>query len=264
MLSNQGTNTSSVSFLPTLVANLLPFFGILLLDWRVGELLAVYWLEIGTALLGYSVAALFAQLPIVLDGRSFYLPGTGPDVERHEKWEREPAPVEVPGPLPPIYPRNIRLVLTLLIAGCFILGFFLFASPEFASPGILTALGSPSIALTAVGMILSDWYRLYREFFREKQYEEMSAYMVLEIPGRFLVFAASYVVLLSTVGMLTLASFLMITQTEFARLGFEFEQLVAGAMVLGKIAVEWSQFRTENEEDPTGFATWFRPDNPRE
>lgn len=259
MLSSQ-EKVDFVSFLPKLLANLFPFLGILLLDWRVAELLAVYWLEIGTGFLVYGVAALFAQLPVVLDGRSFYLPGVGPDVERHEKWERDPRPVELPGSFPPIYPRNILLVLLSLIMGFGFLGFFLLESPD-----TVETLRSPSLALTAVGMILSDCHQLYREFFGEKQYEEMSAHMVLEIPGRFLFFAVIYILLLGTVGMLMLIVFVLVVRET---IGFTspvgFKLIFAAAMVTGKIAVEWSQYRAENEEDPTGFATWFLPENPRE
>ncbi|RDI69920.1 DUF6498-containing protein [Halopelagius longus] len=261
MPPNPFKGVESASFLPTLLANLFPLFGILRLDWRVVELFAIYWLEIGTGFLVYGVAALFARLPVVLDGRSFYLPGVSPDTERDQKWTRDSRPIDLPGSLPPIYPRNVRLILWTLATGFAFLGIFLVEYPQ-----VVEVLRSPSLVLTAVGMILSDWYRLYREFFREGQYEEMSAHMVLEIPGRVLFFWVVYVLLLGSVGGFTLLFLVLFVRETVGGLVPDIDLVVlfAVALVVGKVAVEWSRFRVENETEPTGFATWFLPENPRE
>lgn len=268
MLPSRSDDPTLAAFLPTLAVNLLPLVGILALEWRVAELLAVYWLEIGTSLLVYGVAALFAERPVVVEGRSFRLPGvrtpdqTGvaSDYERPEKWERDPDPIETPGSLPPIYPRNTRLVGLSVGTGATWLGFFLLEYPA-----IVGALRSPALALTAAAMILGDIRRLYREFFAHRQYESMSPHMVLEIPGRLLFFAALYVVALSTVGLLAYAGLVALVEatTGVAVPRVRTELLFAVAAVAGKVAVEWSRFSAERQSNPTGFAAWFVPEDPR-
>lgn len=269
MLPSWRDETTAAPFLPTLAVNLLPLGGILALEWRVAELLAVYWLEIGTSLLVYGVAALFAERPVVVDGRRFRLPGvkspdqTGvpSDYERPEKWERDPDPVETPGSLPPVYPRNTQLVVLSVGTGAAWLGFFLVEYPA-----IVRALRSPALALAAAAMVLGDVRRLYREFFARNQYESMSPHMVLEIPGRLLFFALIYVVALSTVGLLAYAGVVALVETAVgvAVPRVRAELLVAVAAVAGKVAVEWSRFSAERQSDPTGFAAWFVPEDPRE
>lgn len=223
--------------------------------------MAVYWLEIGTTFVVYGGAALFAQCPVVLEGRDLYLPGVSRHAERREKWEQEPNPVELPGQLPPIYPRNLRLVRMSLIWG---FGFLVFPliGENFA---LVKEVLSPSLALTALAMIISHLVQLRREFFGKAQYEEMSPHMVLEIPGRLLFFAAVYVALITVVGGGVLVFLLLLVQeaTGAAVPDFDLSLRFAIAMVLGKIAVEWSRFRAENEENPTGFATWFLPEDPK-
>ena len=45
---------------------------------------------------------------------------------------------------------------------------------------------------------------------------------------------------------------------------FEAEVGVAVVVVAGMLLVEWSRFRAEREPEPTGFAAWFLPEDPRE
>ncbi|WP_254278672.1 DUF6498-containing protein [Haloarcula marina] len=260
MPSRTRENAATVSFLPTLAANLFPLVGIAVFEWRVAELLAVYWVEIGVALVSYGVAALFARRPVVLDGRQFYLPGVSPEADRAEKWERDPRPLDLPWSLPPMYPRNGRLVFLTLVTGFGFLGFFLAASP-----GVVESLRSPWLGLAAAGMVLSDWRYLSREFFSENRYEELSAHMVLEIPVRVLFFAVAYVLLLGSIGLLSLVfGIFLLREMGIVVPAFELADLFAATIVLGKVAVERSRFRAETEAEPSGFATWFLPEDPRE
>jgi hypothetical protein len=45
---------------------------------------------------------------------------------------------------------------------------------------------------------------------------------------------------------------------------FEAELVAATVVVVGMLLVEWSRFRAERDPEPSGFATWFLPENPRE
>lgn len=189
----------------------------------------------------------------MLEGRNLYLPGVSRHAERPEKWEREPNPIELPGSLPPIYPRNFRLVRMSLLWG---FGFLVFPliRENFA---LVEEVISPPLVFTALAMLVSHLVQLRREFFAEQQYEEMSAHMVLEIPGRLLFFAAIYVALVTVVGGGTLLSLLFVVQEATGILIPEFGLGIpfAAAMVIGKLMVEWSRFQAEHEQSPTGFAT---------
>lgn len=261
MSTTQSNSVDTLSFLPTLVLNLVPAFGIFVFDWRVLEVLAVYWVEMATSFVVYGGAAVFAQRPVVVEGRDVYLPGVSRNAERPEKWDQEPNPVELPGRLPPLYPRNLRLVSMSLIWGFWFLTFPLIKE----SFALVEEVLSPSLALAALAMMISQLVQLRREFFGKAQYEEMSPHMVLEIPGRLLLFAIVYISLVTVVGGGVLVYLLVLIQeaTGIAVPNLDFWLWFATAMVLGKIAVEWSRFRAENEENPTGFATWLLPENPK-
>ncbi|SFR53077.1 DUF6498-containing protein [Halogeometricum limi] len=255
---NDGVGT--LAFAPTLLSNLLPLVGVVALDWRVVEVLTIYWLELGTTFLVYGVAALFARRPVVLDGRNLHLPGVSRDTDRRGKWERDPSSVALPGPLPPVYPRNLRLVRMSLIWG-----FGFLALPLFGNWGLVGDVLSPALALTALAMVASHLDQLRREYFGEKQYEEMSAHMVLEIPGRLLFFAACYLALVGSAGIVLALFAVGVDDSNTVLLtAFEAELAVVTVVVFGMLFVEWSRFRAEHDPDPSGLATWFLPENPRE
>jgi hypothetical protein len=260
MPSSQNETVGLVEFFPTLVSHLLPLVGILLFDWRFVELFAVYWIEIAVLFTVYAGAALFAERPIVLDDRDIYLPGVSRSEERDEKWNREPRPVSVFGGCPPIYPRNARLVgLTL------VWGFGLLVVLTLPTPGLRTALASESILITAGAMMVSRLYDLGRYFFGRRRYTELSAHQVLEVPGRVLVFVLCYLAVVGLVGGGGLV-FLAVVARDVSGYVLPDSVYVVSfglAVVGGKIAVEWWRFRAENATDPTGFAGWFRPEEPR-
>ena len=90
--------------------NLLPLAGVVGFGWRVGELLAVYWIEVAALVIAHAAAAMFAERPIRLEDRSFYITGYDEDAERDEVWETDAEPVHLVSWLPPIYRRNFRVV----------------------------------------------------------------------------------------------------------------------------------------------------------
>ena len=259
MALNRGAN-SAVAFLPTLLSNLLPLIGVFLFDWRFIEVFAVYWVEIAVMFVVYGLAALFAERPIVLDDRDVYLPGVGRNTERHEKWDREPTPMRLPDGLPPVYPRNIRLVAKSLVWG-----FGMLTVATLPSPILRIVLSSGPVLATAGAMTLSRLYDLRRTFFGDRRYEEWSVHQVLEIPGRLLIFAACYLggVVLIGGGTVIFLSFIAYDAVGYTVPDGTYGLLFGVAMVVGKVPVEWSRFQAEHEAHPSGFAAWFRPENPR-
>ncbi|GAB7094004.1 hypothetical protein JCM30237_11560 [Halolamina litorea] len=252
-------SSSRRAFLPTLVANALPLVGIALLDWRVAEVLAVYWLELATAFLAYGAAALFAARPVVLEGReAFFLPAVGRNTERAPKWECEPSPVDVPGPLPPIYPRNGRLVAATLFWGFGLLAVPLIAAPE----AVDAALSLPLLGTTAT-MLGAHVLDLRREFFDEGQYEERSAHTVLEVPGRLLAFASIYVALAAAVGGGGLLFILALLYEAGVTVPDSDAGVLFGAsMIAGKLLAEWGRFDAARADEPGWLGTWFQPEKP--
>ncbi|WP_049970199.1 DUF6498-containing protein [Haladaptatus cibarius] len=264
MQANRHENTpaSRVGFAPTLLANLLPLGGIIWLDWRISELFAIYWIEIWILLFTYGSAALFAQRPLIAKGRTMTLPGVSRDKARDEsRWGGEPRTISLFESLPPMYPRNFRLTGLSLVWGIGLL-----VQPVLMFDNTLNLLSTHSLSLagTAVAIAGSHLFELRREFFADRQYEEMSAHMVLEIPCRVIFFAFCYVMCLLFVGVLCLLAIGAIIQQTNLHIPDEAVVLsFVTLVVLGKVFIEWSKYRAETEPNPNGFATWFLAEDPR-
>lgn len=246
-------------FTPTLLANCLPLVGIGLLGWRVPAVLAVYWLEMATAFLAYGGAAMFAARPVVLEGREeFVLPAVGRESERAGKWEREPNPIELPGSLPPVYPRNLRLVAATLFWGFGLL----VVVPLVAAPAAVGRVLSLPLVATAATVLGSHLLDLRREFFSGGRYAEQSAHVVLEIPARLLAFASIYLAVAAVVGGVSLLIAVALL-AEFGLTPPDAGVLFGVAMVGGKLLAEWGRFRAEHADDPGWLGRWFLPEDPR-
>lgn len=251
-------------FVPVLVSNLLPLGGVLVLDWEVVEVLATYWIEMAAMLVVYSVGALFAERRIVLEGRSMHLPGVNDETELGPKWDDEPRPTHLPGPLPPVYRRNAFMVCMSLVFGVFWVGIPVFG--DFSYVDIASAV-SPTVLLAAFGIVVSQLAEIRREFFGKRRYEEMSVHMVLEIPIRIIVFMGTVLLLLHVFGILLLLS---IHQTfgpsvfDTVLTGRVIALCYALVVIAAMLTVEWSRFWAHREPDPGGLADWFTPENPRE
>lgn len=252
-------SSSYFGFVPTLLSNLLPVGGIVWLGWQVSDLFAVYWVEIWVLLFVYGIAALFAQKPLVAKDRTLALPGVSRQKGRNEsRWGGEAKRISVTESLPPIYPRNFRLVRMTIIWG---VGFLLLPLLRFTS-AITSSLSLPLLG-TAVAMALSHSVKIRREYFAQEKYKTMSAHMVLEIPGRLIIFWTIYVAALLVIG----GGILVGVGAIAYETGFDFPNstpivVFQAAIVFGKIGIEWSKYRAENESEPEGFSTWFLPENP--
>ena len=245
-------------FLPTLFANALPLFGITLLGWRVAEVLATYWLAMATSFLAYGGAALFAARPVVLEGREeFFLPGVGRNSDRDEKWEREPTTIELPGSLPPVYPRNARLVAATLFWGFGLL----VVTPLVLAPAAVEGVLSLPLLATAGAMLASRLLDLRREFFEKGRYAEQSAHTVLETPGRLLGFAAIYLAVATVAGGVVLLIALALL-AEFEVAAPDAGALFGAAMVAGNLLAEWGRFEAEHAAEPGRLGRYFLPEEP--
>jgi len=246
-----------------IATNLLPLVGVVAFGWSVGELLAVYWIEVAVVVLAHGVAALFAERPIRLEGRSFYITGYDEDAERAAVWERDPEPIRLASWLPPIYRRNARVVRRSLGAFAF-LGFPLLAVGWDA----LTYL-TPTVGLATVGACGAQVAEVRREFFAERAYEDQLPYMVVEAARRVVFFY--FVIGAATAVGVTLA--LVAVQAALGSGALDAVAAVAGAealllpylvpIALAKATVEWGRRRAFREDDPDGIATWFTGEDPK-
>jgi hypothetical protein len=253
----------AVAFLPVLVANLVPLGGIVLFNWRVAELLVIYWIEVCVMLFLYSGIALFARQPIVTDGRTFYLPGVNGDADCGSKLERQRVGISVPGPLPPIYPHDLGVILPSFGWGA---AFWIGPILAFDVQEVVLGAFSPLVVATTGGIILSHLVELRREFFGPKTYTEMSAHMVLEIPLRIILFPILLLAFIAFFAWPFLAFvFLILPEAMGISWTAARVEFVGVTAVVGlKLTVEWARFRADRDPDPGRVTRWFLPQDPRE
>lgn len=247
-----------------LATNLLPLAGVVAFGWRIGELLAVYWIEVVVMVLAYSAAALFAERPIDLEDRSFYVVGYSEDTEIDEdRWEADPEPIRLVSWLPPVYRRNVGVVVRSL-------GVFYFVAFPLLGVGLdAVSYVTPSVGFAAVGVCLAQVAEVRREFFAERAYEEQSPYMVVEAAQRIVFFYFG-------IGMLAVPAVtvvLLVIQAVAGSAAFDAVAAVVGPgalllpylvpIALAKATVEWGRRRAVRENDPDGIATWFTGEDPR-
>ncbi|RLM51672.1 DUF6498-containing protein [Halorubrum sp. Atlit-28R] len=243
--------------------NLLPLAGVVAFGWRVGELLAVYWIEVAVLVLAHAAAAMFAERPIVLADRSFYITGYDEDAERDEVWEREPEPTRLVPWLPPIYRRNFRVVRRSL--GVFVFLLFPLVPVGWDALSYFT----PTVALATLGVCGAQVAEVRREFFAQRAYEDQSPYMVVEAAQRVVFFY--FVIGMLTVVPVTAVIFAIEAALAPGLLDRVGDAFGVGAVLLpyllpitlAKAVVEWGRRRAFREDDPDGVATWFTGEDPR-
>lgn len=229
----------------------------------------------------YSVAALFAKQPIVLEDREFYIVGYGRYEEINEdRWNDGPEPLDlsesvlpdvVTSRLPPIYRRNFAVVGRSLAIVLFLAMLWAYLSNVVSSP--VAALGSPTVILGATAVCTSQLAELRREYFAPNTYEDWSAYMTIEAAQRVVAF---YIVLgvavvpVTIIGILVLGLLLdpaldgvVIPGSVGGTAGADLSVLAAVVVfAAGKAAVDWSRRSVGIRADAGGLAGWFTPENP--
>jgi len=229
----------------------------------------------------YSVAALFAKQPIVLEDREFYIVGYGRYEEINEdRWNDGSEPLDlsesvlpdvVTSRLPPIYRRNFAVVGRSLAIVLFLAMLWAYLSNVVSSP--VAALGSPTVILGAIAVCTSQLAELRREYFAPNTYEDWSAYMTIEAAQRVVAF---YIVLgvavvpVTIIGILILGLLLdpaldgvVIPGSMGGTAGADLSVLAAVVVfAAGKAAVDWSRRSVGIRADAGGLAGWFTPENP--
>ena len=153
-------------YLSPIGMHLLLTIGILFLEWDVVELIFIYLNEIVVVTVLFAIVALFAAQP----------------VEDHDadKWREEPSPVQPVPLLPPIYPRNIGLIVDNMFAYAV---FFLFFVAMFVSvvDRSVSSLLSPTAGLVILAICVSQLLRVWREFLVDHSYRDRSPAEALEL-----------------------------------------------------------------------------------
>ena len=168
--------------------------GVLFFEWDFVELILIYLSEIVVVAVLFATAALFAARP----------------VKDHDadKWREDPNPVQPVSILPPIYTRNIGLIVENMFAYAI---FFLVLAGMFVSivDRSISSLLSPTAGLTILAICVSQLLRVWREFLVDHSYRERSPAAALELGlrpvARFIIIAL-YVVAPTTV-VVAMASF---------------------------------------------------------
>lgn len=281
MALQRPTNRRWLATTLILVSNAVPVAGVAILGWRASEILVLYWIEVVVMVAAYSVAALFAKQPIVLEDREFYIVGYGRYEEINEdRWNDGAEPLDlsesvlpdvVTSRLPPIYRRNFAVVGRSLAIVLFLAMLWAYLSNVVSSP--VAALGSPTVILGAIAVCTSQLAELRREYFAPNTYEDWSAYMTIEAAQRVVAF---YIVLgvavvpVTIIGILLLGLLLdpaldgvVIPGSVGGTAGADLSVLAAVVVfAAGKAAVDWSRRSVGIRADAGGLAGWFTPENP--
>jgi len=206
-------------FVPILVGNLVPLVGVLALDWRPETLVTLYMLEFAFGLLLAGLKALFAAKPPREDREDATITVT----DRNLVYKQ--GNVELPGPLPPVYPRNVPFVFALIGTGLW-MGAFL-GMPLLRAAPLVNPVADPTVLLGVIALIVGQSVDTWRDYFRDGRYEHVSPYVVVETPARQVLFLAF--------------AFIAIPVAAVGGDGAVF-----GALVAAKLLFDWSAFRTQH------------------
>jgi hypothetical protein len=173
--------------------HLLLTVGILFFEWDVVELIFVYLSELVVVAVLFATVALFAVRP----------------VEDHDadKWREEPNPVQPVPTLPPIYPRNVGLIVNNTFTYAVFFVFFVAAFVSFVDRPVSTLL-SPTAGLAILVICVSQVRHVWHEFLVDHSYRDRSPAAALELglrPVAEFVVVAVYVIVPTTVVVLIAA-----------------------------------------------------------
>lgn len=248
-------------------ANLLPVVGFFLFDWELLVLGLLYWWDAVALMLVYSGYAMFAQPESRVEEREYtVLPGT----VANEFWSQTPRTIA--RFLPPIYTRNLRVILPTVIFVVFMILFTVGADwmagtpdSEIGSPGdpveflsMFSVFASPPVLGVGAVILGVHVVTLYRRYICRGKYKKLSAYMTLEPPVRFVLVYVAFV-----------PPFFLYALLVGALLNDVLPQwgvysLWTGSFLALKLFLEWGRLRAEQLLDPDSYAAWFSPSTPSE
>ncbi len=176
MASGRRSPSSRVSALGVAVSNLIPIGGIVVLGWSPDALLGIYVLELGAVCWWTLVKMPFAEKrPNSAAADRFVL--LGPLQEKR-------GATRVPGPLPPVYLRNVPTIAGGVLASAFALfcGFFVFAlaRPDITVPVVQTMF------VGGAAVFLANGIETWAEYFRGGGYRDHSPRSLLLAPFKHL------------------------------------------------------------------------------
>jgi hypothetical protein len=180
-------------YLSPIGMHLLLTIGILFFEWDVVELIFIYLSELVVVAVLFAIVALFAAQPV--------------DDHDADRWREEPSPVQPVPLLPPIYPRNIALIVDNVFTYAV---FFLFFVVMFISivDRSVSSLLSPTAGLVILAICVSQLRRVWREFLVDHSYRDRSPAEALELglrPVAKFIIITVYVIVPTTVVVLTAA-----------------------------------------------------------
>ncbi|SEQ34985.1 DUF6498-containing protein [Natrinema salaciae] len=219
-----------IGFVPLLFANLLPLVGVLAFGWDAAILVTVYVLEMFLTFPLTAAKALFAQQPPKTDDED-------PNVSDELKQRR--GSVELVSWLPPIYPRNVPFVSTVLLGFAWVSVFGASVLSEVIP--VEDVLLRSEVVMSVVALVAATSADVWRDYLRGGRYETVSAYEVVQTHvGQtfFLVVVLMVVVSPDDVGGVALLA------------GF----------VFGKLLVDWATFRAAHGE-PGRLLGWLAGPN---
>lgn len=144
-------------YLPPIITHVLLVVGIIAFQWNVFEILLIYVLEIIIITVLFTFAGLFAAQPI--------------ETRDAEKWQREPNPIRLTSFLPPVYRRNVGVVVKQFLGSVLYLSFMFIAVTEFIEQSILSLLFSGT-GLAVVAICVTQTAHVWRQFFADQKYQE--------------------------------------------------------------------------------------------
>ncbi|WP_246084408.1 DUF6498-containing protein [Salinadaptatus halalkaliphilus] len=205
-----------VGFGPILVANLLPLVGVVYYGWDPATLVAIYALEL---LLSFPLAAakaLFARRRPPADPDDSGVVSVSSDLTTKR------GRVTVVSWLPPIYPRNVPFVTSVIVGVAWVCLFVGVVLGEAIS--LAAAIAQPAVVASIAALFVGQLLEFRREYLRGGGYETVSPYTVIETPARQ-------------------AFFLLFVLMVVPGIGTGEATFVLAAFVLVKLLVEWSAFR---------------------
>lgn len=248
-------------FAPVLVANSLPFTGIVLPNtaFSVQTVLLLYWFEMLSLFLVYCGCALFAQQEPTTDenedeGEDGMLSNV-PSVRFHRS-------------LPAVHLRNLQvIVVAALIVGGFVTGIVdevISSHNAYGSfPSWLSEFTAPAMFGPALAIVAAHLIYVYRDYFRPHRYREMSPQTVLDGPIRLLLLFS--LMIFAWFFIFAFTGFFMLEAEAFSRPAAEFiaQIVLFGGFFLLKVGIEWIRFRAKHAAEPSGLAALLVPQEQR-
>ncbi|WP_136689594.1 DUF6498-containing protein [Halorhabdus amylolytica] len=217
----------SLHALPVVGGNLIPIAGVLFFEWSPTALLLVYQAELAAICVWTVVKIPFAHKRPnnAIDDRFRLL---GPLQEKR-------GAVGLPGPLPPVYPRNVpTLVFAVVIAPVVVgLAFVVFALTR----PTVTEADAAAFLLGGAVVFLTRGIDSYREYFRANEYCEHSPRSLLLVPFKYLF----------VVGLLFMAFFGLESTVETTTILDPRRSVLA--LAIGKLAYDIRASRLEHDDD---------------